>query len=641
MSYGNLLSEGRIGSLTLRNRVVFPPMGSMFCDKDGFVTQRLIDYHVRRAEGGSGMNILENTATHKSTFNPYAPNIWDDKFNEGLSALTAGVHAAGGKMVCQLAHGGRQESGAPRGHAPWAPSAIPCPFIQEIPHVMTKEEIDDVIRGFGEGAARAKKCGFDAVEVHGSHGYLIDEFLNPYSNTREDEYGGSLENRARFVREVLREVRKSVGPDYPVIFRMNASENVPEGGLVIEEALQVAKWAKEDGIDALDISQGCYTAMAYTVPPYYLPHALNADNAGRFREETGLPVICAGRVNTPDMAEAILKERKADFISIGRGMLADPDFVKKTMEDRPEDIVHCISCNSGCIENSFAGEGLSCVFCAQTGHEKEYSYPKTDTPKNILVIGGGVGGLEAARVAAERGHKVTLFEKTGILGGQFLIAGAAPYKKEFKEAALQMGYRAMKAGVDVKFYTEATKERIEKLHPDFIILAAGSKGRELKFEGEGKLPVYQAREFLNGDVRVKEKTVLVLGGGITGLEAAEVLTEEGKTAIVAEMLDTIGKDLESTIKPYMDEYLSKHRIRTYVKARCTGLAEDGVIAEVDGKEEKIACDALIVAAGSVVDRAVEEMVKATGIPYRAVGDADRPGKMRKAVWAANEIARTI
>ena len=450
-----------------------------------------------------------------------------------------------------------------------------------------------------------------------------------------------MENRARFVLEIIADIRSKVGKDYPVIFRMNASENVEEGGIVIEDAIQIAKWAEEAGVDALDVSQGCYTAMAYTVPPYYYPHGLNADNASVIRSNVKIPVICAGRINTPDLAEELLEAEKVDFISIGRGLLCDPDFVIKTMENRPEDIVHCISCNSGCIEKSFAGEGLSCVFHAETGHEKEYDYSPAKEQKKLLVIGGGVGGLEAARVAAERGHEVTLFEKTGVLGGQFIIAGAAPYKSEIRTAALNMGYRAMKAGVDVKLYTEATKERIEKLNPDFIVVASGSIARTLKFEGEGKLPVYQAREFLNGDVRAKENTVVVLGGGMTGLEVAEVLTEQGKTAIVVEMLDTIGKDLESTIKPYMLNYLEAHKIQTYVKTKCVALEKDGVIAEQDGKQFLIPCEAMIMAAGSVIDDSVEKMVQETGIPYKAIGDAKRPGKMVTAMWDGNEIGRTL
>ena len=640
MAYDLFLSKGRIGKLELKNRSVFPPMGSGYADAEGFITQPLIDYHVRRVEGGCAMNIVEIAVVHYTSYNPHTPGIWDDKFMPGLTKLAHAIKDAGGVPCLQLWHGGRQQSGKPRGGEPWGPSAIPCPLIQEMPHAMTKDEIAEIVASYGDAALRAKKAGFEAIELHGAHGYLIDCFLNAYSNTRTDEYGGSPENRARFGIEVIKDVREKVGSDYPVIIRIVGSENVPNG-VTLEDAQQNAKWFEEAGVDAIDVSQGCYSVMPYTVPPYYYPQMVNADNAGEIRKAVNIPVICAGRINTPEMAEEVLASGKADFISLGRVQLADPDFVKKTIEDRPEDIVHCISCDSGCVENMFMGGGASCIFNPATGHEKEYIYAPTDDPKNILVIGGGPAGLEAARVAAERGHKVTLFEKTGELGGQFLIAGSAPHKDVFRQAAIQLGYRAMKAGVNVRLYTEATEERIKALDPDLVIVATGSSPRMLKLEGDGALPVYEARAFLKGLQHIKENTVAVLGGGMTGLEAAEVLTEQGKEAIVIEMLDAIGKDLEMYIAPYMFGYIAEHNIQTYVNTCCLGLSPEGVTTKQDGKTVTIPCEALVMAAGSVPNTAVAELVEKTGYPFKVVGDSVTPGKMIKAMWAANEIGRTI
>lgn len=640
MAYERFLSKGKIGTLELKNRSVFPPMGSGYADEEGFITQQLIDYHVRRVEGGCAMNIVEIAVVHPTSYNPHTPGIWDDKFLPGLTQLASAIKQAGGAACIQLWHGGRQISAKPWGGAPWAPSAIPCPMIREMPHAMTSEEIHTIISSYGDAALRAKKAGFDAVELHGAHGYLIDEFLNAYSNARTDEYGGNPEKRARFAMEVIRDVRAKVGPDFPVIIRIVGSENV-SGGVTLEDAQQNAKWFEEAGVDAIDVSQGCYSAMAYTVPPYYYPQMTNADNSGAIRSVVHVPVLCAGRINTPEMAEQVLESGKADFISLGRVQLCDPDFVKKTMEERPDEIVHCISCNSGCVENMFMGGGASCIFRPATGHESEYIYAPAETPKKILVIGGGPGGLEAARVAAERGHHVTLFEKSGEWGGQFLIAGAAPHKEGFRLAAVQLGYRALKAGVDLRLYTEATEARIRALDPDFIVVAAGSSPNWIKLLGEGRLPEYEARAFLSGRQAIREETVVVVGGGLTGLEAAELLTEQGKTAIVVELLEAVGKDLEMYIRPYMMQYLAQHRIKTYTNTSCVGLDKNGVIVRQGGREFKISCDALVMAVGSVSNQSVVELVRRTGYPYEVIGDNETPGKVMQALWAGNKIGRTV
>lgn len=640
MAYELFLSKGRIGRLELKNRSIFPPMGSGYADEEGFITQNLIDYHVRRVKGGCAMNIVEIAVVHYTSYNPHTPGIWDDKFLPGLTRLAQAIKEAGGIPCIQLWHGGRQQSGKPRDGQPWAPSALPCPLTQEMPHAMTKEEIAEIVASFGDAAVRAQQAGFEAVELHGAHGYLIDSFLNAYSNTRDDEYGGSAENRARFALEVIGDVRAKVGPDFPLIIRIVASENVPDG-VTLADAKQNAQWFEAAGVDAIDVSQGCYSAMPYTVPPYYFPYCINADNCGAIRKAVNIPVICAGRINTPEMAEAILAAGQADFISLGRVQLTDPDFVLKAMEDRPEEIVHCISCDSGCVENMFKGGGASCIFNPATGHENELVYQPVAEPKKILVIGGGPAGLEAARVAASRGHQVTLWEKNGELGGQFLIAGAAPHKEIFRLSAIQLGYRAMRAGVEVRLYTEATLERIRSLNPDFIVVAAGSSPRQLELPGSDQLPLYEARSFLKGAQRIKEQTVAVIGGGLTGLETAEVLTEQGKTAIIVEMLDSVGLDLEMYIVPYMLGYLAEHQIKTYLNTKVIALDADGLIAEQAGQEIKIPCQALVAAAGSVANSQVTRLVEESGYPYQVIGDNKEPGKVIHALWAGHQLGRTI
>lgn len=640
MAYEKFLSPGKIGNLTLKNRSIFPPMGSGYADVDGYITQQLIDYHVRRVEGGCAMNIVEIAVVHPTSYNPHTPGIWKDEFLPGLTKLAQAIKGAGGVACIQLWHAGRQVSGKPRDGVPWAPSAIPCPMIGEMPHAMTIDEIQEVVEAYGLAAKRAKEAGFDAVELHGAHGYLIDGFLNAYTNTRTDEYGGSRENRARFGIEVIKSVRRHCGDDYPLMIRMVARENV-ENGVTLEDAIQNAKWFEEAGVDAVDISQGCYTVMDYTVPPYFYPQMVNAENAAAIKKHVSVPVIVAGRINTPEMAEEILQKGMADFISLGRVQLADPDFVKKVAEDRVHEIVHCISCDSGCVENMFMGNGASCIFTPATGHEAEYVMVAAEEPKKVLVIGGGPAGLEAARVAAERGHEVTLFEKSGELGGQFLIAGMAPHKDVFRQGAIQMGHRAMRSGVDVRLYTEATPDRIKAFAPDHIVLAAGSKPIQINVPGKENMPVYEARQLLAGLQRVKEKEVLVIGGGLTGLECAEVLTEQGKKVTVIDMLDKVGKDLEMYITGYTHRYLENHKIATYPNTKFVSLKEGAAVVEVDGETKEIPCEAIVVAVGSRPDNQLAEMVASTGVPFTKVGDADKPGKIIAAIWGGNKVGREL
>jgi 2,4-dienoyl-CoA reductase-like NADH-dependent reductase (Old Yellow Enzyme family)/thioredoxin reductase len=639
MSYETFLSPGKIGNLELKNRCIFPPMGTSFAINSE-VGSRTINYHVRRVQGGCAMNIVEIASVHYTSSSLTTPGIHDDKFIPGLTRLAAAIKEAGGAACIQLWHGGRQTSGKPFGGQPWAPSAIPCPMIQEMPHAMTKEEIWEIVHAYGDAALRAKTAGFDAVELHGAHGYLIDCFLNPYSNTRTDEYGGIFENRIRFGLEVIAEVRSKVGKNFPVLIRMSLSENV-EGGIQVEDGLKAAKRYEQAGVDALDISQGCYGAIPYTVPPYFLPIGVNVSNAALVKKNVKIPVIVAGRINTPDMAEEILKSGGADFISLGRGQLADPDFVNKAAANKGDEIVRCIACDQGCVGRAFSGEGVSCVFNPSTGDEANVIIEPAAKKKNILVIGGGPAGLEAARVAAQRGHSVILFEKTAKLGGQFLIAGFAPHKEYFTEAAIHMGYRAQKAGVNIRLYTEASAENIRAVNPEEIIIAAGSEPIIPQIPGIDGSNVYEARGIIGSNNYVAEENIVVIGGGLVGLEAMEILTNQGKKVAVVEMLGAVGKDMEMYIIPYVMAFLKDHKISVHTNSKCIEIGGDHIVIEKDGKIFELSCEAVVTAMGAKSNRRIEEVVKSIGVPYHIIGDAQKPAKILNAIWQGNQTARMI
>lgn len=634
--YEMFLSPQKIGTLELKNRSIMAPMGTHCLGPDLMVNQRLCDYHQRRAEGGCALNITEVSLVHESGSSGHELGAFDDKFIPGLTKLADAIHEGGGKACLQLWHPGRQLHTLEQ---PWAPSAIPCPLLQIMPHEMTNEECWEMIGCFGDAALRAKKAGYDAVEIHGAHGYLIDGFLNAYSNTRTDEFGGSFENRARFGVEVVKDIRAKVGEDFPIIVRMNGSENV-DGGIVIEDAINMAKLYEKAGADALDISQGCNAAMPASCPPYYFEEATNADHAYAIKQQVGIPIICPGRLHTPERIESVLQQGKADFAGIGRGFLADPDFVKKTQEGRPDDIVRCVSCTQGCFSRIREGD-VSCVFTPATGHEREYKQVPAEMIKNVLVIGGGPSGLEAARVAAERGHHVTLFEKTGKLGGQYLLAGEAPDKSMFADAVIHMGLRAQKAGVDVRLYTQATPQKIKAVRPDVIVVAAGSVPFVPNVPGVTKKNVYAANDVIGAKIRLKASEVVVIGGGLVGLEAAEILASEGKNVHVVEMMDVIGKDLDLLVRGHMMSALKNLGVKLHAGAACKEITDDAITIEHNGKSESIRCGAVVMAVGSKSDHSVEDMVKELGIDYVTTGDAKKPGKILNAIWSANEAARAL
>ncbi|NLZ39547.1 MAG: FAD-dependent oxidoreductase [Firmicutes bacterium] len=637
--YKIFLSPGKIGKLTLKNRAIFPPMGTGYVE-DEQPKQQLLYYHVRRVMGGCAMNIVEIAAVHETSKSPTILGIYDDKFISGLARLAAAIKKAGGIPCIQLWHGGRQTSGKPFGGQPVAPSAVKNNFINEEPRALTLTEIQEIVESFGLAARRAKEAGFEAVEIHGAHGYLIDQFLNPYTNLRTDKYGGSLENRARFGCEVIKAVRANVGADFPILFRLSAQANVP-GGIDLAEGIAAAQLYEEAGVDALDISQGCYDALPYTVPPYFLPQKLNAANAAEIKKKTNVPIIVAGRINNPDLAEEILQNGMADFISLGRPQLADPDFVKKTMTGQTDKIVRCIACNQGCVGRLFRGLGTSCIFNPATGHEREVIITPAAIKKKVLVIGGGPAGLEAARVAKDRGHDVVLFEKKAGLGGQLVLAGRAPHKELFAESALQMGYRAFKAGVDIRIYTDATKEKIQSVKPDIVIIATGADPASPPIDGIDKPQVFEARAVLAGDQLIKAHKVVVVGGGLVGLEVMEVLLGQGKNVTVINRGSEVGKDLETYIKPYVFGLIEREQIQIITNASCVKINDNSVTVEKDGKKQEISCEAVVIAVGSKSNSEIIELVKELGYEHYVIGDAQKPRKVLEAIWEANALARSI
>lgn len=643
MELKHAFSEGKIGTLTLKNRFIMSPMGTHLSDENEFITQGLIDYHVARAKGGVALNITEFSSVHPTTREAHLPGAYDDKFIPGMRKLVDAVHEVGGKICLQIWHAGRQTSSRITGQPTIAPSAIPHVVYREMPLEMTKDQIREIVEAYGDAAVRAKKAGFDAVELHGAHGYLLNQFMSAYSNKRTDEYGGSLENRTRFAVEVVKNIKEKVGSDFPLSYRITANEYVPEG-LTIEDTVIAAKLLEEAGVDVIHVSNGLFEGLQHTIAPIDVPVGFNVPNAAAIKAAVSIPVIAVGRINDPVLADKLVEEGKCDFIALGRASLADPEFVVKAEEGRYDDIIKCIACNQGCVGGQCPDKdhvGPACLRNPATARERAYQLKRAEVIKKVLVIGGGAAGLEAATTLKRRGHEVILCEKSNSLGGQFYLAGKAPTKGEMSEAALQMGRIADRSGVDIRLNTEVTKEIIEQINPDEIVVATGSKPFIPSIPGHDKENVLIAHDVLRGTVQT-EGTVAIIGGGLVGVETAELLTSQGKKVIIVEMLDEVAKELVYLRKIFAIEFINKHDIKTYVNSKCIEIKDNSIVIEKDGSTEEIhGIGSVVMAVGSKADNTVTEILKNMNYPYHVIGDALQARKAINAIWEAAAIGRAI
>lgn len=636
-----LTSPIRIGNLELRNRMVMAPMVTNYAYDDGSVTDRLKAYHVERAKGGVALIIIEATYVHPSGRGfQNEVGIYSDRLIPGLRALVDAVHAHHAKIAVQLYHGGRQTTSAVTGQPIVAPSPIKDPTESEVPKELSKDEISLLVQAFAQAARRAKTAGFDAVEVHGAHGYLINEFLSPYSNKREDEYGGPLENRMRFPLEVVRAVRQAVGPDFPIIYRMSADEKVP-GGLTLDETKVFAKALEKEGVNAIHVSAGVYTSAAWIIQPMYLPRACLADLAQAIKAVVQIPVIAVGRINDPEVAETILAEGKADLVAFGRELLTDPDMPKKVMEGRLDEVRKCIACCQACIDELFLNHSIGCTVNARTGYETQFPLNPSPRPRKVLVVGGGPAGMEGARVAALRGHHVTLWEKDGDLGGQLTLAAKSPGKGEiatFKEFLVN---QMNKLKVNVKLNKQATLEAIRTEKPDIVIVATGAKPATLSVPGIDRENVVSAWSVIMDSVKVG-KRVVVIGGGLVGCETADYLAEKGHTVTIIEMLPRIAEDVGPLMGALLTDRLKKSGVKIITGAKLHSIEDHSVTVEKDDKIETIPdIDSVVIAVGSVPEDTLANELEGSGIDYYVIGDAWKPRRITHAVFEGMRVGHEL
>ena len=616
-----LYESGKIGTLELKNRMVVSAMLSCLCPESGEASEKMIRYHEAKAKGGFGLIITEDYVIAENVGAAKTiPGLWKDDQIASHRKLTDAVHAAGGKIACQIYHAGRESSEWVMGGPVWAPSAIKDPTSDELPHAMTIDEIRQVIGWFGDCAKRAEEAGFDAVEIHGAHGYLVNQFMSGFSNKRTDEYGGDVLGRVRFAVEVVKDIKEKCGNNYPLLFRMSAEEYV-DGGLTIAESMAMAQILEEAGVDAFHVSQGVYKSMPVIIPPTGFPLAGYIDNAAAIKSVVSVPVIAAGRINDPYVAEAMLKAGKTDFCTMARASLADPEMPRKMAEGRYEDIIHCIGCEQGCLGKP---DGiLRCLVNPMTAMEDEYDMSPVAEPKNIVVVGGGVAGSEAAIAAASRGHKVILIEKSSELGGQWNLAAVPVGKTELASFTVWQKRMLNKLGVQVLMNTEATKEMLDEMHPDKVIVATGSNSIILRIPGVPENPL-TAHDVLAGRMNPGHK-VVVIGGGMVGAETAEFLAAHGHAVSVIEMRDAIAADCAPNVRYYLMKRMEEEKVEMLVNAAVSGIRDravdyklpDGSVRSVEG------VDTVLFAVGVRSNNALAQALEGADYEVVCCGDAQK------------------
>jgi 2,4-dienoyl-CoA reductase-like NADH-dependent reductase (Old Yellow Enzyme family)/thioredoxin reductase len=635
-----LFSPFSIKRIQLKNRIVMPGLASFLIESDGAISDTAVEHYRRRAGGGPAMIIVEACAVSpEGVVSNHQARIYEDRFIDGLSRIAAVVRSEGSVPAVQIHHGGRQTSFKVIKRRPLAPSPIPCPTIRGEVEPLSIEGIQEIVQKFADAAERAKQAGFDLIEIHGAHGYLINQFLSKISNIREDEYGGDTVGRSRFAIEIVEAVRRRLEPDFPLSFKISAQEFVP-GGLTVKESIEILKHLVAAGVDVVQVSAGNDITPEWICQPMFMPKACLADSANQFKKALNIPVMAVGRINDPLVANEILINDQADLVCIGRGLLADPEMPNKAQEGRLDEIRTCIACNT-CMESIFRKGRIECLVNPMLGREKEMAFIPTQNPKNVMVVGGGPGGLNAAWVAAKRGHKVQVFEKRDYLGGQLLSGSIPGHKREWQSLIQFQKKQIEKFGVKCHLNHEVQVEDIRELNPDVVILATGSQPLIPQVAGIDRDIVLTYEDVLNENPPIFKK-VIIIGGGATGLELALHLAEYGCTVVVVEMLHKVGNGLESMTRKILLGKLKETGVKIMIETRLIRVEAGGVVvAGSDGKEQMLEAERVILAAGNRPLNRLYEEVKSLGYETYQIGDCLETRSAKAAIFESAVLGRSI
>ncbi|MGV8056831.1 MAG: FAD-dependent oxidoreductase [Smithellaceae bacterium] len=643
MGFEHLFTSVTIGNLHVPNRTVMPAMGTAYATPDNKAGDQLVAYLERRAQGGTGLIIAEVCAVDpRGKAIPNELGCWSDDFIPTLARIPKALHRHGTKSALQLHHAGRETITAViDGAMPEAPSAIPSVIYRQPCEAMSLARIAEIIQTFAAAARRAREAGFDAVEIHGGHGYLLSQFLSPFTNHRQDEYGGNDAGRSRFLLEIIAAVRKETGPDFPIIVRVSGDEIIPDGyHLDFMQALAPKMVAV--GADAIHVSVGAYSTPGFlTIASMDTEAGFNLFRARAIKEAVNVPVIGVGRITDPAMAEAALARGDADLIAFGRALLTDPDFVKKARESRPADIRPCVACNQGCIERVTLEMGaMTCSFNPDCGQEFRGAPEPAARPKRVWVVGGGPAGLEAARVAIGRGHQVEVFEQAAVLGGQLLPASQAPNKDILRGWLTWIQGQLASSGVVIHLGKKIVRADLESARPDAVILAAGADPFVPAIPGLDGPTVVDARALLMGKAKPAGPAI-ILGGGHVGMETADFLIRHG---VIVTILEQQAKQPVPTytVRGYwLYKRLRPSGSRLITGAQVTEITSEEVRYIHDGQELSLRAALVVTALGAHPNDMLKPVLEEMGIPCLLAGDVSRPRRFLEAVHEGHQAGLAL
>ena len=653
-AYERISAPGKIGKLSIKNRISLSPMEKNWGDRHGNPSQAFIDYLVERAKGGVGMMNIEATYVDaRGRGNLFQLGLWDDSNIAWHKRLNDAVHEFGTRTSAELNHGGRNSATARTGLQPVAPTSIPNEIVGSwIPKELNVAEIAEIIEKFAQGARRAIAAGYDMITIHGAHGYLITSFLSPKHNLRTDEYGGGVipggnaEGRWRFPREVYKAIRREVGPNVPIGFRISASENI-DGGLTEEQSANFIRYMETLDLDFVDVSTGIYENIETLIQPMDFRQGCLLPLARAMRQKVKIPVIAAGRINQIQIAEQALANGDADFVHMGRAFHADPEILAKTLRGNEEDIVGCIACNK-CCAVLFVNQRSVCTVNPAAGRERAMKLVKADKPRRVMVVGGGLAGMEAAAVAAQRGHSVTLYEKTDALGGIIKVLSMSKNRHGWKRAADDRIRMLSKSGAKSVKGKEITLEDIEREMPNVLILATGTKPFIPRWiPGITEDIVTNYDEIVQGGVDVGVNVVVFGGQGIA-LATAEYLAEKGADVTVINPSGELAADVEYMAQKVLLARIEANRqISVRLNTSLEAIGKNSVTVQSKGDAEEIRdVDQVVFAWERDMERTLFEELsggwaESLGIELHVIGDAAWPREPYDAVLEGAIIGRTI
>ena len=642
--FDSVLSKGKIGSVEIRNRFVMPAMGSGHSTLEGTIGEETLCYYEARAKGGFGLIISEYCAIDPHGLGALNElRIYDDQYIPGFVQLVERVHKHGAKIFLQLHHGGQWSDPKISDYPCVSASPLVWHIRDQVVHELTTQEVYDMIGRFCDAAVRAKKAGADGVELHGGHGYLIPQFMSARINKRTDEFGGDIFARSLFPRLIIRGIKERCGKDFAVGMRISADETVP-GGMTVNEMCAMLKLIEKEGLDAVNVSCGlpsAYKDTGRSIGGFRAPLGLNIDLAERVKRSVHMAVIAVGRLHDPALCDAVIEDGQADFVALGRGSLADPEFPNKTAEGRTDEICPCTGCFSRCLtgpDENGVSPGASCAFNPFTGHEFEKVITPAEKARTIVVAGAGVGGLEAAWIMAKRGHKVIVLEKEDRAGGQTYTASIPPCRQRFAIAIKHYVANCRRYGVDIRYNTEATAESILKLDPDAVIVATGAAPVMPDYENDG-IPVVQAVDVILGKV-VPGHNCLIIGGGMVGLATADFIIPNMRQVTIVEAHPDVGED--PFTKMQYSAVLADPNVKVMTDTRVIRLTSDGAVCETpEGEITLSGYDMVIAAAGFTPVNALAEELEGKVPEIHVIGDARKVGRIADAVEEAAWLAVDI